>query len=708
MHACSSRRVSDVDVEPTRSTGPTMPTRAAGDRRAGVRRHGRPDRRGALDGAFMSAFVRARKPRSLPEDDVPALAWRERHAPESAQLHDRARDGRQHIPDVELHDLVAAVRPGVGHDAADGGRLSRPDGRRLDAQIRVLERRVAESVAEGEQRHAGQIDVVVASARRLVVVVERQLAFRHRKRQRQASGGIRASEDRVRHGVTAGLTRIPRVDDGGDAFQPWHGDGAAANEDDDRRLARRRDGLDQFGLAAGQPELRPVAKLALLHAADNHHGIAGGCGCDRLTDLPPPRLGDTGIPDELQPGVARRLEILQPDAMDRSRRQRHRRHADAVRPLLPVIDDEFVIEIEPVAVVALDADPRHAVRRHRDRAGPAGGVPIERDAAAGRVQRPAEVDARVRAREPRRPVEPRIVEVLAGQAARRPVRRSRRQLFRWNDDGVADETAGTGSEAHGDAGAGRPPDAVQDRDRVIARSAVAAQARLFGIHADDRDRPRRAGKRQHGRFVLQQHQRGLCRLTRQGAVAAVAETGRRLARIDVRLLEQTQFELHAQHARHRVIDCLHGNQAALERVQVRPLLSVGRLEHDVEAGRERALGGRRRTGLCHVQHRRAAGAGRVRNHESAKSPVAFQHVGQKPAVLMRGQAVHRVVGGHHRPRAGLERGLERREVPLGQHARVVMHRIAVAAAFPDIRHKVLRRRHHAEPFERFDVGLRHD
>ena len=61
-----------------------------------------------------------------------------------------------------------------------------------------------------------------------------------------------------------------------------------------------------------------------------------------------------------------------------------------------------------------------------------------------------------------------------------------------------------------------------------------------------------------------------------------------------------------------------------ECVQVRPLLSVRRLKDHVEAGIERMLRGSRGAGLGHVQHRRAARAGRIRNDESLEPPVRFR------------------------------------------------------------------------------------
>ena len=55
------------------------------------------------------------------------------------------------------------------------------------------------------------------------------------------------------------------------------------------------------------------------------------------------------------------------------------------------------------------------------------------------------------------------------------------------------------------------------------------------------------------------------------------------------------------------------------------MLPVGRLEDHVEAGLERVLRGDGRVRLGHVQHGRAAGRGRVGDHESRESPVPLQH-----------------------------------------------------------------------------------
>ena len=65
---------------------------------------------------------------------------------------------------------------------------------------RVLERRVAQPEAERKERLPGEVDVVVAAAGRLVVVVERQLAFGHRERDRQPARRVVVAEEHVRDG----------------------------------------------------------------------------------------------------------------------------------------------------------------------------------------------------------------------------------------------------------------------------------------------------------------------------------------------------------------------------------------------------------------------------------------------------------------------------------------------------------------------------
>src|SRR4030095_1600022 len=107
--------------------------------------------------------------------------------------------------------------------------------------------------------------------------------------------------------------------------------------------------------------------------------------------------------------VAGALEILEPDRVHGSRRPMDIGHPAAERLLLPVVDDERVVEEEAIPVVAFDPDAAERPRRRDDASRPSRRVPVERNAAAGRVERPAEVDPRIGARQPRRALETVVV-----------------------------------------------------------------------------------------------------------------------------------------------------------------------------------------------------------------------------------------------------------------------------------------------------------
>ena len=208
--------------------------------------------------------------------------------------------------------------------------------------------------------------------------------------------------------------------------------------------------------------------------------------------------------------------------------------------------------------------------------------------------------------------------------------------------------------------------------------------------------PRGSRERERAGVVLEQHERGGRRFAREGAMTSRAVLSRGPLDIHVGMLEQAQLELDAQHARNRRVDDGRRNESALECVEVRPLLAVRGLKNDVEAGIEGVGCRRRRAGFRQVQDGRAAGAGRVRNHEPRKRPVALEHVGEQMAILRRGRSVHGVVGRHDRSGAGADRSDERRVVALHQRALAVINRIAVAPAFADVRHEMLGRSHDAE------------
>ena len=93
-----------------------------------------------------------------------------------------------------MWDLVTGAGTGVPHPKGDARVTGRSDGRGPDTQLAIGEVRVAQTVSEGKRRVSCQVDVVVATTCRLVIVTEGELALRNRKRDRQASGRIHISQ----------------------------------------------------------------------------------------------------------------------------------------------------------------------------------------------------------------------------------------------------------------------------------------------------------------------------------------------------------------------------------------------------------------------------------------------------------------------------------------------------------------------------------
>ena len=305
-------------------------------------------------------------------------------------------------------------------------------------------------------------------------------------------------------------------------------------EDDDDGRAGGGDALDQFLLTARQPEERAIAELTFLDAGDDDRDVALLRERDGFRNARGSVIDDAGVPEQFQPRVAGALEVLQPDPMRRARRPRDVGHADAVRLLSPVVDDERVVEVQTIAVVALDADAPDARGWRDDAAGPARGVPVERNAAAGGVERPAEIDPRIDAREPRRPVEADVVEVLAAQSRPRIKRGPGPQELGRDHDELARRAPRPGAWRTSDAGDLRA-DAVENRDRRDSRAAVSAEPRLDRIRADHRDAADGRRERQRLPIVLQQHDRlrgpprAPARGVRRGRSRARPPTDRRTA-----------------------------------------------------------------------------------------------------------------------------------------------------------------------------------
>src|SRR2546421_3571125 len=88
-----------------------------------------------------------------------ALAGLERDALESLQLFDGARARGRNVARVELYDLVARAPARVLHVNAYVETSRGVDARRAQSKVRQAEGRVAEAVAEGEERRPWNVKV---------------------------------------------------------------------------------------------------------------------------------------------------------------------------------------------------------------------------------------------------------------------------------------------------------------------------------------------------------------------------------------------------------------------------------------------------------------------------------------------------------------------------------------------------------------------
>src|SRR5262249_4520893 len=108
------------------------------------------------------------------EVDRLALAGSERDAFEILQLHHGTRDGTHQVADVELNDCYPFDLARVRNGHADSPPAARPDLRGRHFQIRILQGRITQSIAEWEERPLVG-EKITAPRCRLVVVGDWQL-----------------------------------------------------------------------------------------------------------------------------------------------------------------------------------------------------------------------------------------------------------------------------------------------------------------------------------------------------------------------------------------------------------------------------------------------------------------------------------------------------------------------------------------------------
>src|SRR5690242_6086098 len=139
--------------------------------------------------------------------NVLAFARRERDALEVFQLHDRPRHRAHQVVNVELHDLVARSLAAVGDGDADLRFARHANLRRINFQVRIRERRVAEPEPERKQRLLVR-EEIPATRSWLAVVVKRKLAHRTRKTDRQFARRIVITEQNV---GDSGARLLPQI-----------------------------------------------------------------------------------------------------------------------------------------------------------------------------------------------------------------------------------------------------------------------------------------------------------------------------------------------------------------------------------------------------------------------------------------------------------------------------------------------------------------
>ena len=235
-------------------------------------------------------------------------------------------------------------------------------------------------------------------------------------------------------------------------------------------------------------------------------------------------------------------------------------------------------------------------------------------------------------------VEPGVVEVLAGQAAH-----GRRRLAATSCAAGITTTSrlapARARRVRDAARPGRAPARMPSRiDTLrVARAAVAAEPRL----GRRRRRSRRstaasstAAARARSFLSSTIDARAASRASARCSAMPFDRRGR--VGIDVRMLEQPELELGAQHARDRRVDHRRRDQPALKRVEIRPLLSVRRLKDDVEPGVERVAAP---PSPCSASVMCSTVAPPVADASEMTKPVnpqsRLEHVGEQTPVLRR-------------------------------------------------------------------------
>ena len=203
----------------------------------------------------------------------PGLAWLNRDAPEAAQFLQRPFDLGLEVLDVELHDFFAGDLAAVLHVHADCDRTVLAQGLAAGLDVRVVEGRIAQAVAERIEEFALEIhvgppmtDVVIHQGWNLIQRFGPGLA--------NPPARVVVAEENIGQGIALLLAAVGQVEDGRDILLgPVDGVGETGDEDNHRLGIGREDLLDQFLLPATQGNVLPIDAFATLAVIVHLHPL---------------------------------------------------------------------------------------------------------------------------------------------------------------------------------------------------------------------------------------------------------------------------------------------------------------------------------------------------------------------------------------------------------------------------------------------------
>jgi len=270
--------------------------------------------------------------------------------------------------------------------------------RRRNRGVGVGEGGVGEAEAEGDERLFGQ--VTVGAVGHGVVGVRRKLGDGFVERDGETSGGIVVTGENVGDGGATFFAGIPSFEDSGSVFVgPIDGEGAAIGENGDERLAGGGEGYKKFLLGARKREIGAItAKEAGVAVfgffafelcgdaddGDDDVGFAGG-GDGFLEKI-------RREPDKAHGGFPGVVKIFQLDRVGVAGLEMDQCGEGAFTVRGPIIDEDFVVEVEAAAAIGADTETIVAINGRDEKAAPACGEIFGGDTGGRRDIVPFEID----------------------------------------------------------------------------------------------------------------------------------------------------------------------------------------------------------------------------------------------------------------------------------------------------------------------------